>query len=68
MHKCKFPDGVVIKPDGINELDPCVYILAEEYKNVTVQVHKCAVCGAIDISWLRQDNTEEKIYEPIETE
>lgn len=55
--KCKMPDGLVIKPDGINELDPCVYEPIEEYGNVTVTISKCRKCGFIDISWRRQEDT-----------
>lgn len=61
-HKCRFPNGVTIKPDGENELDPCFYSLTEVHTNVTVKVYKCVYCGAIDVSWERQDNTED-IYE-----
>lgn len=57
-HKCS-NNGVVIKPDGINELDPCVYEDIEMYTNVTVIVSRCKNCGHIEISWLRQSNTEE---------
>lgn len=55
--KCKMPDGLVIKPDGINELDPCVYEPIEEYGNVTVTISRCVNCGHIDISWQRQEDT-----------
>lgn len=68
MCKCKFPDGFVFKPDGVNELDPCAYELAETHKNVTVQVYRCAKCGHIDISWQRQDDTEDIIYKDIDEE
>ena len=33
-HKCQWPDGITIKPDGVNELDPCQYKTAEIHKNV----------------------------------
>lgn len=29
--KCQFSDGIIIKPDGINELDPCIYELQHRY-------------------------------------
>ena len=58
MSKCEHPKGVVIKPDGVNELDPCIYQDVEKYSNVTVTVAKCIRCGHIDISWERQENTE----------
>lgn len=57
--KCCWPEGMVIKPDGINELDPCVYEDIEMYTNVTVIVSKCKNCGHIDIRWMRQEDTEE---------
>lgn len=59
MHKCSFPNGVVIKPDGINELDPCEYEEIEKYKNVTISISRCRKCGNINISWFRQEDTEE---------
>lgn len=58
MNKCQFQDGITVRPDGVNELDPCVYEEVEKYKNVTVTISRCRKCGHIDISWERQDNTE----------
>lgn len=58
MDKCSFGDGITIKPDGIHELDPCLYEPIEIYKNVTVEILRCKRCGNIDIQWIRQDNTE----------
>ena len=49
--KCTFKDGVTIKPDGVNELDPCVYEVVETHKNVTVNVLKCKKCGHIELEW-----------------
>ena len=59
MNKCSFHDGVTIKPDGINELDPCIYQEIERYANVTISISRCAKCGHIDISWVRQEDTVE---------
>ena len=59
MSKCSFPNGMVIKPDGVNELDPCNYEEVERYSNVTVSIRRCKNCGHIDIAWYRQDDTEE---------
>lgn len=59
MDKCKFPDGIVIKPDGIHELDPCEYQEVERYANVTVSIRRCKKCGNIDIAWFRQEDTDE---------
>lgn len=56
--ECSFPEGVTIKPDGINELDPCIYQDVEMYANVTVIVSRCKRCGKMDIRWERQDDTE----------
>ena len=58
MSKCKHSGGIIIKPDGANELDPCVYEDIEKYKNVTVTVSRCIYCGHIEISWVRQEDTE----------
>lgn len=58
MSKCEHPGGIIIKPDGVNELDPCVYEDVEKYKNVTVIVSRCIYCGHIEISWVRQEDTE----------
>lgn len=55
--KCCYPEGMTIKPDGINELDPCIYEPIEEYGNVTVTISRCTKCGHIDISWRRQEDT-----------
>lgn len=59
MEKCKFPDGITIRPDGVNELDPCVYEEVERYRNVTVSVMRCKHCGHVEISWFRQEDIEE---------
>lgn len=48
MAKCQFEDGVVIKPDGINELYPCMhYKDIELHTNVNVLVYQCQKCGRI---------------------
>lgn len=59
MKKCEFPDGITIKPDGENELDPCVYKDVEMYTNVTIVISRCKKCGHVEISWLRQEDTEQ---------
>ena len=66
MHKCQFPDGMNIKPDGVNELDPCVYETTEFYTNVNVEIVKCKYCGNIDIRWYRTENTEQIDLEDID--
>ena len=57
--KCSFGDGITIKPDGVNELDPCRYELVEKHRNVTVEVLRCKKCGHVEIMWHRQDDTED---------
>ena len=57
--KCSFGAGVTFKPDGINELDPCIYEDAEIHTNVTVVVKRCQKCGNIELVWHRQENTED---------
>lgn len=59
MKKCSFPNGVVRKPDGVNELDPCIYEEVEKYANVTVTVLRCKRCGHIEIEWQKQEDTVE---------
>ncbi len=59
MEKCKYPEGITIKPDGIHDLDPCVYEDIEKYANVTVVISRCKRCGHVEISWMRQDDTVE---------
>ena len=50
MCRCKFKNGIVIKPDGIHELDPCQYQEVERYSNVTISIRRCEKCGNIDIA------------------
>ena len=56
-HKCSFEDGITVMPDGVHELDPCIYRDVGIYKNVTVIVSRCTRCGNISISWKPQPNT-----------
>lgn len=57
MQKCKFIDDIVIKPDGVHELDPCCYEEIERWGNVTVVIQRCKNCGNIDIVWYKQEDT-----------
>lgn len=59
MAKCSFGEGVTIKPDGINELDPCFYEVIEVHKNVTVEVLRCKRCGHQEITWRKEDEEDE---------
>lgn len=56
--KCSWPKGITIKPDGINELDPCLYEDVEIHTNCTVIVSKCKKCGAYDISWVKNEDCD----------
>ena len=55
---CKHQNGSISSMFGI-PVDPCVYEQIEAYKNVTVIVSRCIHCGNIDISWKRQEDTED---------
>lgn len=59
LPKCQLPDGMNIKPDGINELDPCAYETIEYYTNADVEIVKCKNCGNVEVWWHRNDNTEQ---------
>ena len=61
--KCSFGDGITIKPDGVHELDPCVYEIKEIHRNVTVIVRQCHKCGNVDISWTAQEDTEDVVVD-----
>ena len=58
-HKCTFGDGITVRPDGRNELDPCLYQEIEAYENVTVHILQCVRCGHVMVEWERQDNTND---------
>jgi len=66
--KCRFHDGIKIKPDGVNELDPCVYVTKEIHQNVTVEVSQCKNCGHIEIAWHRQDDTISDYMDELDEE
>ena len=53
--KCSFPDGVIIKPNGEDELDPCLYEEIETHYNCMVKVLRCKKCGHIEWEWFRGD-------------
>lgn len=61
FNKCSFGAGITFKPDGVHELDPCVYEIQEVHRNVTVVVGKCTQCGTVDVSWYRQDDTVDEV-------
>ena len=55
MSRCQWPDGMEIKPDGVNRLDPCTYDMVEEHHGVTVRVLRCSRCGHQEIEWTREE-------------
>lgn len=57
--KCKFPDGVKVKPDGENELDPCIYETRQVFTNCIVEICNCKKCGHVSVSWRRTEDTTE---------
>lgn len=59
MAKCEWPDGIQVNVGGLCDVDPCIYEDVEMHTNVTVIVSKCRVCGHIELSWIRQENTED---------
>lgn len=61
--KCKCKSSVTIKPDGIHTLDPCRFEVTERYANVTIEVLRCRNCGAVEISWFRQEDTVDLMEE-----
>ena len=69
MDKCKFPNGITIKLDGTNELDPCIYEDIEIHTNCTVIISKCLRCGNLEISWIKNEDCESydpRTNEPLE--
>lgn len=56
---CSFGPGITIKPDGVNELDPCSFEQVEVHRNVTVEVLRCKKCGKTEVLWHRQEDTED---------
>lgn len=57
-HECIFPDEITPKTNTSHLLDPCQFRVSEIYRNVTVEVLTCPICGAVSISWRKQENTE----------
>lgn len=51
MSRCQWPDGMEIRPDGVNPLDPCSYDVIEEHRGVTARVLRCRRCGHQEIEW-----------------
>ena len=66
LSKCQFPNGMKIKPGGVNELDPCVYEDIEIHTNCTVIISRCTKCGNLEISWIKNEDCES--YDPRNNE
>lgn len=61
-HECIFPDERKLTSHE-HPLDPCRFRVSEIYRNVTVEVLTCPICGAVSISWRRQEDTEKVVME-----
>lgn len=48
-----------VRYQGKYEVDPCAYVVKEKYRNVTIEISECKKCGHTDVSWIRQEDTEE---------
>ena len=59
--KCTWPDGVEAKIGGI-PVAPCIYTDRQRLHDVDITISECEKCGAIDISWSKNEDTE-VIYE-----
>lgn len=68
MEKCEWPEGLTVKPDGVHELDACVYDVVQRYRNVTIEVLRCSRCGHEEFVWYRQDDTVDVTDEGDEDE
>ena len=63
--RCRHPGGAIVKPDGIHPLLPCVMEDKEIHRNVTVIVRQCPTCGHVEITWNRQEDTEDEIISEL---
>lgn len=60
--RCQFPNGMIVRPDGVHELDPCIYEEVEVVPHCTVHVLRCKRCSHMEIEWEREtsSSTEEQ--------
>ena len=58
MANCSHGDGVTVSIGGV-PVDPCVYEDVRILRNVTLIISRCMYCGHEELSWKRQDDTEE---------
>lgn len=49
--KCHFPEGITIRPNGVDPLDPCIYDVVETHYDCMVNVLRCRKCGHTEIEW-----------------
>lgn len=64
--KCEFPNGMFIKPDGRNELDPCLYDIVEVHRNVDVNILRCRECGHVEVEWIRRPDTTDDVFDRLD--
>lgn len=60
--KCKIPvEFDLMLPVGNTPapVDPCLYAVTKRFRNATVIISECIYCGHIEVSWERQEDTEE---------
>lgn len=60
--KCQLTAGLSIKPDGVHEMEPHRFSLREIHRNVTVIIMRCIDCGATEVVWEKQDDTESEFF------
>ena len=61
--KCE--NSVKFSIDGEHKMDRHLYRDIQVVKNVTVVVSQCVDCGHIEISWHKQDDTEDITNETV---
>lgn len=56
--KCRWGDGVDVKPDGVHSLDPCIYEEIETIEHCIVHVLQCVRCGHMEFTWEQEEGEE----------
>ena len=59
MGQCEWPEGFTVNVGGLADVEPCLFEDIEMHTNVTVIVSRCKVCGRVELSWIRQEDTED---------
>ena len=61
MAECSWGEGIAVKPDGVHELDPHIYEVAEIHTGVIVAIRRCINCGKQSTAWM-QDTEENRAW------